>query len=174
MRHLIRIAAALAALVALAGLTTATALAGNFAEVAIIAGAGDPPVAGEEREFRFVLLQHGVSPIDSGNVEVQAWLSGGGERVTVTATSIGDGEWVATVAFPSEGDWQLRVMHSQFETSPATAIAVAPGGRAAWLPPVASVAGLGLAAVLLLAAARLMGDRRPAERAPVTGTMRAG
>jgi hypothetical protein len=173
MRHLIRVAAGLAALVALGGLSTATALAGNFAEVTMTDVAGDPPVAGEEREFRFVLLQHGVSPIDHGTVELQAWLPGSDERITVTATGLGDGEWVATVAFPSQGDWQLRVMHSQFETSPATAIAVGPGAGMAWLPPVASMAGLVLAAVALLGVARLIGGRRPAASAPVGGTARA-
>lgn len=176
MRHFIRVAATLAALVALAGLTTTTVLAGNFAEVAITTGsAGDPPVAGEDREYRFVLLQHGVTPINDGTVEVQAWLPSSGDRITVTATSLGDGEWAATLAFPIEGDWQLRVMHSQFETSPATVVAVSPGGAMAWMPQVASMAGLGLAAAALLLIARRLGGRRSASAAsPIGGAARAG
>lgn len=173
MHRLIRIAAALAALVALSGLTAASALAGNFAEVTMSGGAADPPVAGEDREIRFVLLQHGVSPIDFGTVELQAWLPGSGERLTVTAAGLGDGEWAATIAFPSEGDWQLRVIHSQFETSPATVLAVRPGSDTAWLPPVASMAGLFLAAVALLGVARLSSSRRGTPAA-AGSTVRAG
>lgn len=174
MRHLIRAVTFVAALVAVAGLTMTTVLAGGWAEVTIVGGAEEPPVAGEEREIRLLMLQHGVRPVNHGTVELQASLPGSGERVTVTATSAGGGEWVATIAFPVEGDWQLRATHNDLATSPATAIAVAPGGTAAWFPPVASVAGVALLAVALLAAARLLGGRRPAERAPAGGTVRVG
>ena len=123
MRRLIRTTLALAMLASRsARLTAATVAAGNYAESSIIDGADTPPTAGEERELRLLLLQHGVTPVDHGSVELTAWLPGTDERLAVVATSVGDGEWVADVTFPTAGDWQMRVIHSVFETPPASAI----------------------------------------------------
>ncbi len=87
-------------LAALGALTAATVAAGNYAETSIIDGADTPPTAGEERELRLLLLQHGVTPVDHGSVELTAWLPGTDERLSVVATSVGNGEWVAERHLP--------------------------------------------------------------------------
>jgi hypothetical protein len=159
MRSLIRVgavAAALALPVALAALPVA---AGNFAQVTMVQGSEDPPVAGEEREIRFVLLQHGVTPVDHGQVQLTATLPGSDEPITVLATSVGDGEWTARVTLPVEGEWQLQVTHSEFETSAPTALSVAPAGFSA--PPAAlPVTGIALAGVALALLTVVIGRRR--------------
>jgi hypothetical protein len=160
MRRLIRTTLALAMLVALGAFTAATVAAGNYADTSIIDGADTPPTAGEERELRLLLLQHGVTPVDHGSVELTAWLPGTDERLRVVATSVGNGEWVAVVTFPTAGDWQMRVIHSVFETPPASAIAVAPSPTSAWLPAAGSIAGMLLVAVAVIVVARRMGGGR--------------
>ena len=60
------------ALGALTALMTGTALAGGWAEVAITDGSEGPPIAGEEREIQFSLLQHGVTAVDFGEAQLTA------------------------------------------------------------------------------------------------------
>lgn len=127
MRHLMRFSAATAALGVLTLLLAGTVLAGNFAEVTMTSDTDDPPAAGEEREIRFSMLQHGITPITDGRVELTATLPGSADQISVQATSLGGGEWSAAVTFPAGGDWQLRVTHDVFETSAPTMLAVAPG-----------------------------------------------
>lgn len=150
---------ALSLLVALVAMTAATVAAGNYAETSIIDGAATPPTAGEERELRLMLLQHGITPVDHGSVDLTAWLPGTDERISVTATSLGGGEWVATVTFPAAGDWQLRVLHSEFATPPASAFVVDSSPAAAWLPTAGSIAAMLLLAVALIVIARRLGGR---------------
>lgn len=152
MRRLIRMTLSLALLAALATVMVSAVAAGNYAETSID-GADTPPTAGEERELRLLLLQHGVTPVDHGSVELIASLPGTDEAISVVATSVGDGEWLATVTFPTAGGWQLRILHSEFETPPASAFAVAPSGSA-WLPAAGSIAGLLLFAVALIVVSR--------------------
>jgi hypothetical protein len=173
MRRLIRITVTLALLAVLSALTAATVSAGNYAETSIVDGADTPPIAGEQRELRLLLLQHGVTPVDHGTVELTAWLPGTDERISVMATSIGDGEWVANVTFPTAGDWQMRILHSAFDTPEASAFAVAPSSMAAWLPVTGSVAGLLLIAVaLIVVARRIRGGHVESE--PVGEALRTG
>ena len=131
MRTIRRLALGAAILVTLSTAAAGIALAGNFAAVTFVDGSADPPVAGEAREIRFSLLQHGVAPINDGTVSLTATLPGTDESISVPATNVGDGEWVATVTFPADGDWQVRVTHSVFETSAASTLAVAAAGGAA-------------------------------------------
>jgi hypothetical protein len=136
-------------------------VAGNFAEVTYIDGGGDPPVAGEEREIRFSLLQHGVTPIDDGQVGLTLINADSGERLTVAATSLGDGLWTATVTFPTGGNWQVGVTHEWFETSVPIAIEVIPAEAAAlaWLPAVLAV-GTFVAVALVVTVGMLLARRR--------------
>ncbi len=67
--RLVLMAATVASLVAL---SASAAAAGNYAEVGYTDGMDTPPTAGEEREIRFTLLQHGVTPVDHGQVQVTA------------------------------------------------------------------------------------------------------
>src|SRR5688572_21558481 len=61
MRQFFRPALSLAVLATLAALTAGAVAAGNYAETSIVDGADTPPTAGEERELRVLLLQHGVT-----------------------------------------------------------------------------------------------------------------
>jgi YtkA-like len=173
MRRLIRTTLALTLLAALAAVSAATAMAGNYAETLVIGGGETPPTAGEERELRVLLLQHGITPVDHGSVELTAWLPGTDETVSVMATSVGSGEWVATVTFPTAGDWQLRFLHSEFETPPAAAFAVGESAGSAWLPAAGSIGALLLLAVVLIVVARRIGGGDAASE-PITEPARAG
>lgn len=159
MRHLGRIGAGLAGLAALAALATGTALAGNFGEVTFIEGANGPPTAGEEREIRFALLQHGVTPIEDGRVDVTVTNAATGDALTVQATHLGDGIWAAVVTFPVEGDWRIAVDHQWFETSEPTTMPVRRVDGISWLPAVLAVAALAGAASLVVAGMRFLGSR---------------
>jgi hypothetical protein len=164
MRRLIRIAISLATLAAITAVTATAVAAGNYAETSIIGGGDTPPTAGEERELRLLLMQHGITPVDHGSVELTASLPGTDETVTAVATSVGDGVWVATVTFPAAGDWQLRVLHSEFETPPATTFAVDASPMSAVVPLAGSIAAMLIfAAVLILAARRMSGGRAASE-----------
>ena len=89
------------------------------------------------------------------------------------ATSVGGGEWVANVTFAVAGDWQMRILHSVFETPEASAFAVAPSSTAAWLPATGSIAVVLLVAVgLVVVARRIRGGRAPSE--PVGEPLRTG
>ena len=153
MRRLIRTTLSLAAIAALAAVTAAAVAAGNYAETSIVEGADTPPTAGEERELRLLLLQHGISPVDHGSVQVVASLPGTDQAVRAVATSLGDGEWLASLTFPTAGDWQLRILHSEFETPPASAFAVAPAASG-WLRVAGSIGAMLLVAVALILVAR--------------------
>jgi YtkA-like len=173
MRRLIRSSFALALLGAFAAMTVSTVAAGNYAETSIVGGGDPPPTAGEERELRLLLLQHGVTPVDHGTVEFTAWLPGSDERISVMATSAGAGEWIATVTFPAAGDWQMRVLHSVFETPPPTTFAVGASPMPAWLPATGSIVAMLLVAIaLILGARRLDGGRAAPE--PAGEGLRAG
>jgi hypothetical protein len=171
MRRLIRTTLSLAVLAALVAVLAGAVAAGNYAETSIVDGADTPPTAGEERELRVLLLQHGITPVDHGSVELTAWLPGTDERISVMATSTGAGEWVATVTFPTAGDWQLRITHSEFETPPALAFAVGSSLAAAWLLATGSIAAMLLVALALIVVARRMDGR--AGREPAGEPVRA-
>jgi YtkA-like protein len=173
MRQFFRLALSLAVMTALAALTAGSVAAGNYAETSIVDGADTPPTAGEERELRVLLLQHGVTPVDHGSVDLTAWLPATDEHITVPATSVGDGEWLATVTFPTAGDWQVRIVHSVFETPAAMAMAVEPAPTMAVLPAAGAIAAmLLLALVLIVTARRLAGGRAATE--PAGEVVRAG
>jgi len=177
MRTIRRFALGAATLVALSTAGAGIALAGNFAAVTFVDGSADPPVAGEGREIRFTLLQHGVAPINDGTVSLTAILPGTDESISVPATNIGDGEWVATVTFPADGDWQVRVTHSVFETSAASTLAVAAaGGTAATVAtqPWTFLLLAGLVALSLGAMAAVAIVRSWREAAPAGSAVRAG
>lgn len=169
MRTIRRLALGAATLAALSTAAAGIALAGNFAAVSFVDGSADPPTAGEAREIRFSLLQHGVTPINDGDVELIATLPGSDDAIRVPATSLGDGEWMATVTFPAEGDWQVRVTHSVYETSAASTLAVASASGATGAASVqpgtfallAALVALGLATTAAVAIVRSRRAERP-------------
>ncbi|HET9416203.1 MAG TPA: FixH family protein [Candidatus Limnocylindria bacterium] len=150
----------------LASLMAGAAVAGNYAEVGYTDGMDAPPTAGEEREIRFSLMQHGVTPVDFGQVTLIATMPGA-QPVTVAAASLGAGEWAATLTFPTAGDWQLRVTHSEFETPPAHAVSVAEAALS-WPASAVPIAGIGLGAVVLVAGAAWLTRRLPRPAVPGT------
>lgn len=146
MRHLTRAGAAVAGLVALLTVVTGTALAGGWAEATILTDSGDPPVAGEEREIRFSLLQHGVTAVDHGRVNLTATHPDTGEQIVVGATSLGGGRWAATVAFPVDGSWQIAITHDSLATSAPLRLVVGEAVALAWLPAAVALAAFGAVA----------------------------
>jgi hypothetical protein len=172
MRLLSRLFAGLAALVLLLTLVAGTTLAGGYAEVVLPDGAEAPPAPGEHRDLTFTLLQHGVTPVDWGNVTLSAINADTGERISVPAESIGNGEWTAGMTFPSAGDWSMRVLHEDLETSMATTLSVAAPDTMAWLPAGVAIGlfglvTLGVTAVILALRAR---SEAPAGSAPRTAS----
>ena len=175
MRHTRRlgIATALAAHAALMMLMTGTALAGGWAEVTMVEGAGDPPIAGEEREIRFSLLQHGVTAVDFGEAQLTAVNPDTGETITVAATNHGGGLWSAFVTFPAGGNWEIGVAHNELLTSEPTKMAVGPLDTFAWLPGVLAISAFGLMAAFVLGSALLIGRRRRSAAEPTATPVRA-
>jgi YtkA-like protein len=172
MRYLVRAAGILGMLGALFTVMAGAALAGNFAQVSYVDGTEEPPTAGEERDITFVLLQHGVTPIDEGNVQLTLTNAGSGEELTVTAVSLGEGTWRARVTFPSAGEWQLGVRHEWFETSTPVTIAVADAPTLGWLQPTLAIGAFG-AAVALLAGMVFVRQPSVTGATPVEGPARA-
>jgi len=140
----------LAALAILLALAASPVGAGGAATVDVMSGLDAPPVAGEDREVRVLLLQHGVTPVDFGAVTMTGVLPETGQSVSTAATSIGGGTWTATVAFPTAGDWQLRVTHDELATPDAVALTVAEPRLSLALiaVPIAGIAVVGLVLVL--------------------------
>lgn len=163
-RH--RLILAMAALAAVLALSAVPVAAGGVATAEVTAGLDEPPVAGEDREVHVLLLQHGVTPVDFGSVVMTAVQPESGESFSAEATSLGNGAWAATLAFPSAGDWEVSVTHNELATPAAMAITVADAGLA--LPPMAApVAGMALLALVLVTAIAIVRRQRPG--APATG-----
>jgi hypothetical protein len=177
-----RIARSIVALVAslvLLSLLAGVALAGGWAQVVVINGAGDPPIAGEPLEYRFKLLQHGVTPVDFGRVQLTATPAGGGDEIVVQATSAGDGGWVARLTLPSDGEWQMRVVHPDLETGAVpplnvgtTTVAVSTEAVTSTLPLLLALAAMGvmtLAGLTGLVMARAAHRTDPTVEIPANG-----
>jgi hypothetical protein len=95
--------------VASATMVAVTAYAGGWATVTVT----DMPeylIAGKPAEFRFLVRQHGVSPLDGQTVAVRATAPGGMEaRVIARAVAGAKGEYTALLTVPSAGDWTIRI-----------------------------------------------------------------
>lgn len=165
MRHRTRLVVAIAT-ATLLSLAAGAVAAGSYADVGFTDGMDAPPTAGEERDIGFTLLQHGVTPVDFGEVTLTA-TAPGAAPVAVQATSLGDGRWMATVTFPAAGDWQLRVTHSELETPPAVGVAV-DEAAVVWPASLLPVAAMATTAVLFLAGAAVLARR--VSRSPVPST----
>jgi hypothetical protein len=164
-----RFAALPLALVA-ASLMAAAVLAGGVAIANL--DSTPQPRAGEATTLGFTLLQHGVTPVTTGDINVMARNATTGETVAAKARAEGKpGHYVATLTFPSAGSWSWEItiswlqMNSKFPpltVLPAAAASVpaeqqpAPSG----LPAQAIAAAAGLAA-LAVGAGYLFLRRRP-------------
>lgn len=152
----------------LAVLTAMPAAAGGWASV--VDDQALPPDDGGATVVRFRLLQHGMTPVDWGELSVVAVNAESGERVTGTATPQpgAPGTWDASFQLPSAGTWTLEILHRELEvmsshpirfTSAAPPSASAPattGTVATWV----GVALLALACLLPLGTAFVLARRR--------------
>ena len=159
MRHLSRIGAGLATLAALLALITGTAIAGGWAEVVMTDASEGPPVAGEPGEIEFTLLQHGVTAVDFGEVQLTAIHPESGEEFTVSATHRGGGRWSASVTFPVTESWQIDVRHNDLLTSAPTMFTVGPVAQLAWLPPALTLGIFGAVAAAVVGGMLLLRNR---------------
>src|SRR5262245_6529786 len=128
MRHRL-IALPLAAFASLA--IASVAVAGGWAEVSGTTIPTDPP-AGQGTTIELRMLQHGVTPVSWPRLSVIA-TSDSGETFQTTAQPKGpEGTYVATINFPSEGEWTLSfeskdlIMEGAVTMNVAAPIAVAP------------------------------------------------
>lgn len=152
--------------------------AGGWATATMDSGPIDPTV-GTPVEIGFVLKQHGVTPISWEMVTFSGTNIETGEQVSVEAQPKGPvGHYVATVTFPSAGDWRwslaLRDLLLDETTFPTITVraagAPAPSTPAA-IPIELIVAALALAVGLGLAGSLLVRRRETpiaAGRAPAT------
>jgi len=123
MRHP-RIALPLAALASLA--LASVALAGGWAQVTVSGGAVDP-AAGEEASIDLSVLQHGVTPVSWPTLTVVATEHTSGAVVRAEAEARGtEGSYVATIVFPSPGEWTLTFASAELDITGSDSISVAP------------------------------------------------
>lgn len=168
--------AALPLALAAALLLSTAALAGGVAIANL--DTTPQPRAGEATTLGFTVLQHGVTPVTTGDVSVIARNDATGETLTTKARAEGKpGHYVATLTFPSAGSWTWEItlenllMQSKFP--PLTVLpavgAPAPAAPAAAQPapgpggiPAQAIAGAAALAALVLAAGYLFLRRRTA------------
>jgi hypothetical protein len=167
MRHLSKVGAGLATLAALFALITGPALAGGWAEVVMTNASEDPPVAGETGEIQFTLLQHGVTAVDFGEVELTATNADTGEQFSVPATSHGGGRWSASVTFPVAGSWSIGVRHNDLLTSEPTTLTVGPVDQLAWIPPTLTLGIFAAVVMVVIGGMLLLRDRPVAAARPI-------
>jgi YtkA-like protein len=166
--------AALPIALAAVSLMASAVLAGGYAIANL--DSTPQPRAGEATTLGFTVLQHGVTPVTSGDVSVMARNSATGETIAAKVVAEGKpGHYVATLTFPSAGTWSWEItlerlqMQSKFPpltVLPASA-APAPAAPAATEPapggiPAQAIAGGAVLAALLLGAGYLFLRRRPA------------
>ena len=135
----------------------AAASAGGWAKATLDAPV-KPPSAGQPFEVGFTLYQHGVTPVNSGNVVVTTTGPDGQQLSFAARRSGGQAHWTATVTLPSVGAWQWAItLPNQLVVEPETfgtlRVTATPG-------PVAQPAPLILLALVVLAAMLLAMWRR--------------
>lgn len=174
---------ALMPLMLLGSLALATgALAGGWAQVTLT----DPPVvdppAGGETPIGLTVMQHGRTAVSWPNLTVVATDSDSGAVVRVKALAEGPvGAYVATIVFPTEGDWTLAFESNDLMMEGTAVLRVTPAvvtpaavtppspARAPDLTPFGLVAALGI--VLMAGGALAMRGRRGDRRdAPVSAS----
>ena len=147
------------ALTALASVFLASvAVAGGWAQVAVTDVPADPP-AGEGTTIDLTVLQHGAAPVSWPSLTVIATDAITGTVVRTEAEATGPvGSYVATIAFPTPGQWTLTFestdldMQGSVDLSVAPAIVPAPAAVAA---PAAEPDAMPLMLMLLAATGAL-------------------
>lgn len=118
-------------LVALAGLALGSvALAGGWAQVSIQGGPIDP-IAGEEIPIDLEVLQHGATAVSWPSLTVIATDASSGVVVRSEAEPRGpEGSYLATIVFPTAGEWTLTFDSTDLEMDGSLAINVGPAAIA--------------------------------------------
>ena len=116
-------------------------------------------VAGESFDIGFTVLQHGVTPVAGITPIITGTLTGAKESVSVIAQEEGQpGHYVASLKFPTAGEWSWEIDSFGEQTMPPLSVADAPiaaqtisESKPVSNMPVSSllVSGLGLASVLI-------------------------
>jgi hypothetical protein len=119
-------------LAALASLALASvAMAGGWAQVTIKDRPVDP-VAGQETTIELNVHQHGITPVSWPTLTVVATDATSGAVIRTEAEAQGPaGSYVATMVFPSAGEWALTFESAELEMAGSFAMNVAPGVIAA-------------------------------------------
>jgi hypothetical protein len=156
MRH--RIAAPLICLLAI--LATASAVAAGGWALVMAKALPVDPVSGTETTIELRMLQHGMTPVSWPRLTVIATDATSGAVVQTTAEPAGpEGSYVATLVFPSAGDWKLTFHSMDLEMQGSVSMHVVPvaapgAGTPAEAAPVADppqLAPLALALGVILA-----------------------
>ena len=141
-------------------LAASVAVAGGWAQVT---GTNVPvdPQAGEEATVDFNVLQHGMTPVSWPGLTVIATDAKSGAVVRADAQAKGpEGSYVATIVFPSAGEWSLTFESADLHMEGSVAVHVMPPVAAAQAGAAASSAAafdvLPLVLVLLAAAVALI------------------
>jgi hypothetical protein len=159
----------------LAALTwSATAVAGAMAVVTVTDVPADPP-AGEEVAIGMTVMQHGVTAVSWPTLTVVATEASTGEVLRVAARPEGPtGAYVATIVFPTAGQWTLTFDSTDLLMEGSTAVRVGAPLAAAPAPvtvtaaatdpapaadPTLPLAAVLVGALLLVAAVVLRGRR---------------
>jgi hypothetical protein len=130
-----RILRAAAAATLLLTLGATAVLAGGWATIAADDAAPPEPRAGEEVEYGFTVLQHGVTPAGFEDPTLRLTNTTTGETFDVAAQPRGPaGHFVARFTFPSGGSWSYAVQLRDLavETQPVTGMVLEADGS----PPV--------------------------------------
>lgn len=158
------------ALSILATLLLASSVAAGGWAVATLDGETPAPTAGEPFDVTFTLMQHGVTPVNSGTAIVVA-TGPDGRQLTFTARRApAQAHWIATVTLPSAGTWQWRVElpnQLEVESEDFATLQVAASGTAPASGPLLA----GILALAALAVGLFLVLWRPALRRsrPVAG-----
>ena len=141
-------------------LVASVATAGGWAQVTGT-NIPDDPQAGEEATIEVNVFQHGVTPVSWPGLTVVATDAKSGSVVRAEAQAKGpEGSYVATIVFPSAGEWTLTFVSKDLEMEGSLAMTVAPPVAAAAAGTAASTAQafdvLPLVLVLLAAALALV------------------
>lgn len=140
------------------------AASGGWAQVSATNVPVDPP-AGEETTIGLNVLQHGVTPVSWPGLTVVATDATSGVVIRAAATASGpEGSYIATLVFPSAGEWTLTfestslIMEGTAAMHVAAAVAAAPAtGSAPATSPAFDVLPLLLALLAGLAALAIGG-----------------
>jgi hypothetical protein len=134
-------------LAVLASLVLASvAAAGGWAQVSAKNMPVDPP-AGEPTTIELAVSQHGVTAVSWPDLTVIATNEASGDVIRVAAEAKGPvGAYIATIVFPSEGQWVLTFDSTDLEMAGwapiqiAPTVAAAPAGAGAGTPNQATAA----------------------------------